>query len=132
MAFQHGKSTVVKLNGSDLSAFTSTSTIDRGSDEHDVTTYGKNNHVVAGGLLNGSASMGGTYDNTATGPRDIIRPLVGTVVTFIRQPEGAGVGKAQDSVSVLVKKYVETNPVADMVSWSCEMTLSDTVTATDQ
>lgn len=132
MAFQHGKSTVIKLNGSDLSAFTNTSNIERGADEHDVTTYGKNSHVVTGGLGNGSASMSGVYDNTATGPRDIIRPLVGTVVTLIRQPEGTGAGKAQDSVSVLVKKYVETNPVADMVSWSCDMTLSDAITATDQ
>lgn len=132
MAFQHGKSTVVKLNGVDLSAFCNTSVIDRGADKHDVTTYGKTSHVYAGGLGDGTASMAGIYDNTATGPRDVIRPLVGTVVTLIRQPEGAGTGKAQDSVSVLVVKYVETNPVADMVAWSCEMQLSDTITATDQ
>lgn len=132
MAFQHGKSTVVKLNGVDLSAFTNTSSIDRNADSHDVTTYGKSSHVYSGGLGNGTASMAGIYDNTTVGPRDVIRPLVGTVVTFIRQPEGAGVGKAQDSVSVLVTKYVETNPVADMVSWSCEMQLSDAINSADQ
>lgn len=132
MAFQHGKSTVIKLNGADLSAFCNTSTIDRGADKHDVTTYGKNSHVYSGGLGDGTASMAGIYDNTAVGPRDVIRPLVGTVVTLIRQPEGAGAGKAQDVVSVLVEKYVETSPVADMVSWSCEMQLSDAINATDQ
>lgn len=133
MAFVHGKNTFISLNGADLSAFTDTSDFKRGADEHDVTTYGKGAHVVAGGLLNGSASMGGTYDNTAgTGPRAVIRPLIGTTVTLIRRPEGTGVGKPQDSVTVHVKSYVETNPVADMVKWSCEMTLSDTVTSTTQ
>lgn len=132
MAFQHGKSTVIKLNGVDLTAFTNTSVIDRGADKHDVTTYGKNSHVYAGGLGDGTASMAGIYDNTAVGPRDVIRPLVGTVVNLLRQPEGTGVGKAQDSVSVLVTKYVETNPVADMVAWSCDMQLSDAINAADQ
>lgn len=132
MAFTHGKSTVIKLNGSNLSAFTNTSDLGRESDSHDVTTYGKNSHVFSGGLLNGKASMAGIYDNTAIGPRDVIRPLVGTVVPLIRQPEGAGAGKAQDVVNVLVLDYVETNPVADMVSWTCSMQLSDDINSADQ
>jgi hypothetical protein len=76
--------------------------------------------------------MGGIYDNTAIGPRDVIRPLVGSVVPLIRQPEGAGTGKAQDVVNVLVLNYVETNPVADMVTWTCSMQLSDDINAADQ
>jgi hypothetical protein len=133
MSFVHGKNTYISLNGADLSQYTDTSDFKRGSDEHDLTTYGKTAHVVGGGLLNGSASMGGTYDNTAgTGPRAVIRPLIGQTVTLIRRTEGTGSGKPQDSVSVLVKNYVETNPVADYVKWSCEMTLSDTVTSTTQ
>jgi hypothetical protein len=133
MTFVHGRNTFISLNGADLSSFTDTSELSREADEHDVTTYGKQAHVVQGGLLGGSASMSGTYDNTAgTGPRAVIRPLIGTVVTLIRRPEGTGVGKPQDSVNVHVKKYVETNPVADMVKWSCEMTLSDLVTSTTQ
>ncbi len=132
MAFVHGKNTVITLAASDLSAFTNTSTFERGADSHDVTTYGKNDHCFSGGLGNNTASMGGIYDNSATGPRDIIEPLVGTVVTLIRKPEGTGSGLPQDSVSVLVTKYVETNPVADMVTWSCEMQCSDAVTSTNQ
>lgn len=132
MAFVHGKSTVIKLNGTNLSAFTKTSDLGRESDSHDVTTYGKDAHVFFGGLLNGTASMGGIYDNTAIGPRDVIRPLVGTVVPLIRQPEGAGAGKAQDVVNVLVLNYVETNPVEDMVTWTCSMQLSDTINSADQ
>jgi hypothetical protein len=132
MAFVHGKNTFISLNGSDLSPFTNTSTFGRGADSHDVTTYGKNDHVFEGGLGLNTASMGGIYDNSATGPRDVIEPLVGTVVTLIRRPEGTGTGKPQDSVSALVTSYVETNPVADMVTWSCELQPSDAVTSTNQ
>lgn len=132
MAFVHGKDTFISLNGSDLSAFTNTSELSRSADSHDVTTYGKNSHVYQGGLLDGTASMGGIYDNGATGPRDIIEPLIGTVVTLIRRPEGTGTGRPQDSVAVLVTGYVETNPVADMVTWSAELQMSDEVTSTNQ
>jgi len=131
--FVHGKDTFISLNAANLSTFVNTSELSREADEHDVTTYGKAAHVVQGGLLGGKASMAGIYDNTAgTGPRAVIRPLIGTVVTLIRRPEGTGAGKPQDSASVHVKSYVETNPVADMVAWSCEMTLSDVVTSTTQ
>lgn len=132
MSFVHGKSTFISLNAVDLSAFVTTSELGRTSDKHDVTTYGKNSHVYAGGLLDGAASMSGVYDNTAAGPRDTIEPLIGTVVTLIRRVEGTGSGRPQDSVQVLVEEYVETNPVADMVTWSCKMQCSDEVTSTNQ
>lgn len=133
MAFVHGKDTFISLDGKDLSPFTNTSELTRQADSHDVTTYGKDDHVVAGGLRKGSASMGGIYDNTATtGPRAVINPLVGTVVPLVRQPEGVGTGKPTDTVNVLVEEYVETNPVADMVTWSVKLTLSDAVASTTQ
>lgn len=133
MTFVHGKNTYISLNAADLSAYTDTSELNRSADSHDVTTYGKNSHVKAGGLLDGKATMAGTYDNTAgTSPRAIIRPLIGQTVTLVRRTEGTGVGKPQDTVAVLVTGYVETAPVADMVKWSCEMELSDDVTSTVQ
>jgi hypothetical protein len=133
MAFIHGKNTYISLDGDDLSAYTNTSELGRTADSHDVTTYGKNSHVFAGGLLGGTASMGGIYDSTAnTGPRAVIRPLVGTVVELIRRPEGTGASKPEDQVDVLVTSYVETAPVADMVTWTCEMQLSDDVDSTAQ
>ncbi len=132
MSFVHGKNTVVTLNAVDLSAFTNTSSFTRKADKHDVTTYGKNDHVYTGGLGDGDFSMGGIYDNTTVGPRDVIEPLIGTNVTLIRRPEGTGSGLPQDSVSVLVEEYVETNPVADMVTWSVKLQPSDAVTSTNQ
>lgn len=133
MALAHSKRTFVSLDGDNLSTFTNTSNFEKNSDEHDVTTYGKDAHVLAGGLLGGTATMGGFYDTTAsTGPRAVIEPLVGTVVEYIRQPEGAGTGKPQDKVDVLVKKYTESSPVADYVTWSCDMSFSDVIDSAAQ
>lgn len=132
MAFVHGKNTVVTLNAVDLSAYTDASELTRSADIHDVTTYGKNSHVKVGGLLDGKGSLSGTYDSAVGGPRATIEPLIGTNVTLIRKPEGTGTGKPQDSVSVVVGEYTETNPVADMVKWSVSLELSDEVTTTTQ
>lgn len=133
MAFIHGKDTFISLDGDNLSAFTNTSTLTRTADSHDVTTYGQGAHVYAGGLQDGTAAIGGIYDNTAaTGPRGVIEPLIGTVVVLVRQPEGVGAGKPTDTVNVLVTQYVETNPVADMVTWTAELQLSGPVASTVQ
>lgn len=133
MSFVHGRHTVFKLAAKDLSVYTTTSQLERTSDSHDVTTYGKDSHVFNGGLLNGTATASGIYDNTTmTGPRAAIEPLLGTVVELIRQPDGVGSGKAQDTVQVLVTKYVETSPVADMVTWSVDLQLSGEVNSAVQ
>jgi hypothetical protein len=132
MAFVHGKNTYISIDGDDLSAYFDTSEIERASDEDDVTTYGRDDHVVAGGLLKGSVSGGGTYDDTSAGPAAVLNPLVGTVVTLIRRPEGTGTGKPQESMSVLIKSVKETNPVAGHIKWSFDGTRSGAITDTTQ
>lgn len=132
MAFVHGRNTFVSVDGDDLSVYTTQSDFERNSDEHDTTTYTKNAHCYSGGLLGGTFTMSGIYDNTAAGPRDVLEPLIGTVVTVIRRPEGTGSGLPQDSFGGLLKKYNESSPVADMVKWSADFTVSDDVTSTNQ
>lgn len=133
MAFVHGKNTYFSINAVDLSAYTNASDLTRGADKHDTTTYGQDGHTYAGGLLDTSGSAEGIYDNTAgTGPRAVLRALVGTTVALIRRPEGTGVGKPQDAATVLIEEYVETSPVADMVKWSVKFSVSGTVTSTTQ
>lgn len=133
MARVHGKNTVITIGGDDISEYCNTSELTRSADSHDITGYGKNSHVFQGGLRNGTASIGGIYDNTAgTGPAAVIKPLVGTTVELIRQIEGAGAGKPQDRVDVVVTQYVETAPVADMVTWTADLQLSDDIDETPQ
>jgi hypothetical protein len=128
MSLIHGRGVEVELNSVDLSGFCNTSTPERTADSHDVTTYGKTSHVFQGGLLNGTGTIGGFYDSsTSSGPRAIIEPLLGTVVPYVDRPEGSGAGKPQRTVDVLVLKYTETRPVADMITWSCDLQFSDDV-----
>lgn len=133
MSTLHGKHTIVELNGVELTDYSNNSQLEFSADSHDITTYGKNSHVFAGGLKNGTATVSGFYDTTAmTGPRAVIQPLIGTVVEFVHQPEGAGAGKPQDVVDVLVTKYTQTHPVADMVTWAVDLQFSDDVDSTPQ
>lgn len=131
--FVHGRRTWVSLNGIELWVYITTSQVEKNSDKHDVTTYGKDDHVYSGGLRDGAITMSGIYDSTASvGPRAVIEPLRGTVVQFIHRPEGAGTGKPQDKVNVLVEKFVQTHPVADMITWSCDLQPSDAFDTTPQ
>lgn len=133
MAFVHGKGSVTSLGGSDLSVYSNNVEWARKADMHDVTTFGKNSHVKQGGLLDGTATIDGVYDNTTTvGPRAVINPKIGTVVAMVWRPEGTGSGKPQETVNVLVAGYTETSPVADMIKWKVDLELSDDVTTAVQ
>jgi hypothetical protein len=127
MTFVHGRNTQVEIDGDDISEFCNSTTNNRSADSHDVTTYGKNSHVFAGGLKGGTATIGGPYDNGVTGPRSVIEPLLGSVVPFVFRPEGTGVGKPESTVDVLVMAYNESAPVADMIQWTAELQFSDDV-----
>lgn len=133
--FVHGKNTVVKVATKDLSAFTDSSELNQSVDSHDTTTYGNSSHRKDGGLLDGTFTMSGTYDKTAvTGPRAVLKPILKAAVpvAVVRQPEGTGTGKAQDTFNALLVKYTETNPVADMVKWTAEFEIDGDVTDTAQ
>jgi hypothetical protein len=128
MSKVHGKVTVVLLNGTALTVHANNHEFVRTADKHDVTTFGNDSHKYNGGLGDGTSTISGFYDNTAgTGPRFVIEPLIGTVVPLVRRPEGTGTGKPQDTVDVLVESYTETSPVADMVTWSCDLQMSGDV-----
>lgn len=131
MSKTHGKDTVIKV-GSD-SVKGTTSQIERNADEHDVTEYGDDDGVYNGGIRRGTFTISGFYDTTTgTGPRAILNPAVGTILTIQRQPEGTGSGKAQDEFEALLTKYTETNPAADMVTWSADFRISGPVDSTAQ
>lgn len=123
MAFVHGKGTAVSIGGGDLSVYSNSVTFSRSGDTHETTTFGKNSKTYSPGLKDGTGSIEGIYDNTAsTGPGAVLRPLVGgAAVAFAYRPEGAGVGKPNATVQALVSSYEETSAVADMVTFSAEL-----------
>jgi hypothetical protein len=131
MAFKHGSKTVVKINAVDLSTFTNSTDFNTDADMHDTTTYGKTAHTFQAGLTNGTVTLKGVYDSGAAGPGKTLRPMIGgTSQTFLYQPEGAGTGNPQRSVSVLVKAYNESSPVADMIKWQADLQMTDAITDT--
>lgn len=133
MTFIHGKDTYYTINAVNISAFMNTSQIEKTSDSHDVTTYGQSAHVFKGGLLNATGTIGGIYDNSTTsGPRFIIEPLVGSNVAWVERPEGTGTGRPVRTGEVLVLKYTETRPVADMITWSADLQVSGAIANTTQ
>jgi hypothetical protein len=133
MAFVHGKTTKLTVATKDISPFTKTSSYEGDADVHDTTGYGATAHTKAGGLLDGKFTCGGTYDNTVSvGPRNAIKPLLGTSVVVTRKPEGTGTGLPLDTFTAVVVKYTETNPVDDMVTWAAEFEISDVVATTAQ
>jgi hypothetical protein len=134
MALVHSKETVITIDGDDISQYCNASDLARSADAHDVTTYGKDSRVFKAGLKTATGSASGFYDSTAsTGPRAVLEPLVGgPAVTLVRRPEGTGSGLPQDSVDVLVQTYTESAPVADFVTWSASLQLSDDITTTAQ
>lgn len=127
MAEAHGSETYVSLDGDDLSTFTDNVAYNTGADEHDSTCYGANGHEFVGGLKTGSVTIGGKYVTGVAGPRAVIRPLLGTKVSFVYRPEGTGSTLPEDTATVLVKTYNQSSPVADIVRWTAELTVSGVV-----
>jgi hypothetical protein len=130
MAYAHGRSTFISLGGDEIKC--TTSSLETMVDKHDVTVYGAEVHDFDRGLGNGTATLGGIYDSGAAGPPALIKAVLGTKVAFVRRPEGTGSGLPEQTATVLVEKYTETSPVADMVTWSLDLQLTTAVVETTQ
>lgn len=129
----HGRVSEIELDGNDLSSYSNSIEFSRSADSHDVTTFGNDAHVYAGGLTDGTVTIEGIYDDTAgSGPAAVIEPLIGKSVTLVYRPEGTGSGKPEHSVEVVVTDFTTSAPVADMVTWSVECQMSGSVTTTTQ
>lgn len=132
MARKHSKYTVIIIDNNDVSEFCTDSTCEQSSGTEDNTTYGKNAVVKDPTLLDGAFTCGGKYDTGATGPRAVLKPLVGTKVTVKYRPEGTGSGLPQDSFEAVITKYSESAPVAGYRLWSLETEPSDEWDSTNQ
>lgn len=132
MARAHGRKTQITVAANNISTYCDTSELTREADEHDVSTYGPDDAEYDGGLRRGGFTCGGLYSTDVAGPGKVLRPLIGTVVVIVRKPEGTGTGKPTETFSAVVKKYVETNPVADFIRWSAEFTKTGAIVDTTQ
>ncbi len=141
MSWAHGKDTVILVGPSsgpavDISEHCDTSELEQTADTHDRTGYrppGKRSKKYGGGLLDAKLTMGGTYDSSeTTGPRAVLKPLIGRDLTWTRRPEGTGTGLPQDTGNGILNSYKETAPVADYISWTAEIQCSDDIDGAPQ
>lgn len=134
MSFTHGRHTVIIIDGNNISAFSDNTEENDGVDTHDVTTYGAARKAYAAGLGDGTFTISGTHDNTAQGPRSVLKPIMaaGEAVPFVYRTEGTGTGLPEEQVDVIVKSYKQTAPVADMVKWSAELQMTGDLVEADQ
>lgn len=132
MGSVHNKETVILLDGNDISQFCNTSDWQRTADEHETTGYTMDDATFEGGIRRGTMPIGGRYDDGASGPKAVIEPLLGTKVELVYRPEGTGTGKPERTVTVLVKTYNETAPVAEIRRWTVDLTMSGAVSDVDQ
>jgi hypothetical protein len=128
MAEVHGSETAVLLGANNISAFTDKCDGKYAADEHDSTCYGAQGHEYATGLKVTGYSIGGKYTDGATGTRLYVKALVGTKVAFEHHPEGTGSGLPKETGTVHVKEYNQSQPVADIVRWTAELTVSGVIT----
>jgi len=132
MARKHSKLTVILIDGNDVSTFCTDSNCEQSSGTEDNTTYGKNAVVKDPTLLTGVFGCSGKYDDSATGPRAVLKPLVGTKVVVQYRPEGTGSGLPEDEFDAVITKYTETAPTSGYRLWSLETEPSDAWDSTDQ
>lgn len=132
MARTHSKKTAIIIDGNDVSTYCTDSNIEKSAGTEDNTTYGKNDIVKDPTLLTGVFGCSGKYDDAATGPRDVLKPLIGTSVNIKYRPEGTGSGLPQDSFTAVIVKYTETAPVAGYRTWALETEPSDAWDSTNQ
>ncbi len=139
MARKHGKTTFVSVGGTDLSPFINDSELNQTAETHDVTGYkdaaGTDmSKEYIGGLTDATFTMDGFYDDGATNPSEVLRPLVeaAAAVAIIRRVEGTGSGLPEQTFNAVPTGYTETAPVGGEITWSAEFQVTGQVTETTQ
>lgn len=134
MSRNHGKNTVIIIDGDTLTTRIKNSGLDQTTDTEDVTCYGVDDKEYDVSLRDGKFKMDGVYDTATTGPKKVLERIIDAkeAVTLIRRIEGTGSGKPQESFSVIVENYSETAPSSGYVMWSADMQKTGPITRTTQ
>ncbi len=137
-ASTHGKDAYFAVEDStgttlrDISPYLNTIDFPRSNDTHDNTTYGAEGHTFQTGLTNGTISIAGFWDKTATvGSTTVLDSLLDLdtpTLGFEYGPEGNASGKVKYSGECILQDYNVSSPVADLVTFTATLQISGTVT----
>jgi predicted secreted protein len=136
MAFVHGKNTAFKLDNAagsivDLSAYLTDVSF---PESVETTTFGAtgSSKTYLVGLNDRTVSLSGNWDATLDAhiAAVIAAQAAGTVAssTFEYGPAGSTAGLVKYSGEALVTSFEVSNPVGDVVTFSCELQVTGAVT----
>jgi hypothetical protein len=129
MPFNSGNIATFSLNGSDISAYVTSVTVDLQRDIKDVKPIGGSAVSKVVGPYAGTVTLEGGYDPALDA---IISPLflatTPAAVAFVDRPAGAGGGTRAISGNCLVATWKVTQPGDDVVKWSSDLAVVGTVT----
>lgn len=115
-----------------LSPYLTSVDFNRSNDTHDNTTSGAEGHTFQTGLTNGTITLNGFWDTTATvgsatvldGLLDLDSPTLG----FEYGPAGNTNGLVKYSGECILQDLSHSSPVADLVTFSATLQITGTVT----
>lgn len=116
----------------DLSTQLTNVAFSRSNDVHDDTAFGDEGHTFIAGLTNGTITLTGWAETTAsTGSLTVLDSLVGLdaiTVGWEYGPLGNGTGAVKYSGECVLASLDVSDPVADLVSFTCQLQISGSVT----
>ncbi len=126
MAFQHGKTSYLSVDGTDISSYTDSCSLDRSIDTAETTAFGDDDRTYIAGLRGSSFSASGHWDPTGDGV--LIGADDGATVAWVYGPEGNTAGDVQYSGNAILTGYNQSSGVGDKVAWSASFQVTGTVT----
>lgn len=132
----HGRNTYFSVEDSgatvlrNISLYVNASSMGRGNDVHDNTTYGQTGHTWTNGLTNATLQISGFWDKSAsTGAATVLDSLVGVgLVGFEYGPEGNTSGFVKYSGECVLVSLEYSAPVGDLVAFTASFNVSGAVT----
>lgn len=136
MAFVHGKGGIFKVDNAagtlqTLTAYVDQWSINQAVDVAETTTMGSEVKTYVSGQSDGTVSVSGLYDSTAsTGPDVVLQGLIGleTTSTFEVGPEGSTTGKVKYSGECFLTGYEITVMAKDVAKFTADFQVSGAIT----
>lgn len=122
MAFVHGKGTSVMLNAFDVSAFLNSADQTITVETAETTTFGSSAKSYITGLRDGTVSVGGFYDGSASAVDEVLSSAIGSSSDSVLSvaDEGMTVGGRALVAQAIDTSYQITGAVGDAVTVSAE------------
>jgi hypothetical protein len=116
----------ITIAATDVSALTTSVTLNYEIDSLEVTAFGDTGHKFTGGLQNVSVDVEMNQDYAATKTEATIYPLVGTTTTIVLIPVNTTVSATNPRYTISNTYLAASNPVAGAVGELAKMSLTFT------